>query len=127
MIIIVLLSIITIAYVYLTPANMASIQDIIDTVHPYSGVDPESYKKFVDYIHLFRLNITNIHEATKYLQDAIVQLNNIQFVLNSSSSGYDIHQIIDNVKYECDNILSQEASILGISYIPTHLNDKQPM
>ena len=91
---------------------------MIDKIHPYSGVDPEAYKRFVDNLYKFK-QIT----SKENLELAIHELYNIEYILNTSSSGYSITEDIKYITKECDYISLQDAINKGTSHYPTYLNN----
>ena len=91
-------------------------------VHVYSGLDPEAWKQFLLNIKTFEfyLGTTRIDESAQALYRA---LENIR-VLGTGSEWHDeTDALADELGYEGEFILNQNAISRGLYFFPKYLNE----
>jgi len=97
-------------------------------VHPYSGLDPESWSRFLISIKTFeRLVSTNdLDNAAKALYSASEYIRDIGLGIRRSDDGNlkeDLNKIASELGYEGEMIINQIAIQKGIYFFPRYLND----
>lgn len=97
-------------------------------VHPYSGLDPESWKLFLENLNMFERSVleSNLDEAATRLYATIENIRDISLAVRRADDGE--HQevldaIANELGYEGEFIINQEALAKGYLFFPKYLND----
>ena len=120
---IIILFIAIIIFVNLGAPSEIDINYMKNMIHPFSGVDPDNYKRFVDSLSNFRNHLNDITLAQHDRDEAVDALWEIQTILDTSSNGYTIHSEIDKIQKITDKLLLDKAILNRQSFIPTYLNN----
>ena len=96
-------------------------------VHPYSGLDPENWKRFLENLHEFeRLASTRLDDASTALYAATENVRDLGLGLRRADDA-DIQEklsgIASQLGYEGEVILSQNAHSQGLYFFPRYLNE----
>ena len=97
-------------------------------VHPYSGLDPESWSRFlVNMKTLERLvSTSSIDEAASALYSATENIKDIGLALRRSDDANiqeELTKIAGELGYEGEFILNKNAIAKGIYFFPRYLNE----
>jgi hypothetical protein len=96
-------------------------------VHPYSGLDPTSWKAFLDNLHEFeRLASTRVDDAATALYNATENIRDLGLGLRRADDA-DIQEklglLASQLGYEGELILNQNAVSQGLYFFPRYLNE----
>jgi hypothetical protein len=96
-------------------------------VHPYSGLDPVSWERFLENLHEFeRLASTRLDDAAGALYAALENIRDLGLGLRRADDT-DIQekltQITRQLGYEGEYILNQNAVHQGLYFFPKYLNE----
>jgi hypothetical protein len=89
--------------------------------HPYSGLDPQEWKGFLDELRAFDADSSRASS----LYGAIEHLRNLG--LMNTNYTEKINEISDRLGYEGETIANQLAISKGIQFRPKYLNDTIPL
>lgn len=97
-------------------------------VHPYSGLDPESWTRFQSNIHEFERSVSTpeLDKAALALYAAVENVRDLGLGLRHADDEHyreDINKIADELGYEGEFIINQNALSQGIYFFPRYLND----
>lgn len=97
-------------------------------VHPYSGLDPGAWKSFLLNIKTFEyyLGTREIDVAAKALYGAIENIRNLGLgIRRSDDTEYQeaLDKIGNDLGYEGEYMLNQNAISLGVYFFPKYLNE----
>lgn len=95
-------------------------------VHPYSGLDPVSWHRFLDNLHVFEQSAsTRIDTAAAALYAAIENIRDISLANRRSDDGYqdELNLIATNLGLEGEHILNQNSISQGLYFYPKYLNN----
>ena len=97
-------------------------------VHPYSGLDPESWNRFLTRLDNFEseLKAQNLDEAANNLYRAIENVRDMGLGLQHSDDVHlqeEINRIADELGYDGENIINQVALTNGLLFFPKYLNE----
>lgn len=99
-----------------------------ERVHPYSGLDPENWRLFLENLNLFEQSVSasRLEESTNDLYRTIENIRDIGLSVRRADDGE--HQeklgaIADELGYEGEFIINQEALANGYIFFPKYLND----
>jgi len=97
-------------------------------VHPYSGLDPESWKRFQTNIHEFErlVSTSDLDVAAQTLYEAIENVRDLGLGLRHADDEQHreaINKIADELGYEGEFIINQNALAKGVYFFPKYLND----
>ena len=94
-------------------------------VHPYSGLDPVSWKRFLENLRAFE-RLGSLDDAAEALYAATENIKDIGLGLRRADD-VDIQEklagIAGNLGYEGELILNQKANSTGIRFFPRYLNE----
>ena len=96
-------------------------------VHPYSGLDPTNWTRFLENLHEFeRLASTRLDEAANALYAATENIRDLGLGLRRADDS-DIQEklavIASQLGYEGEVILNQNALSNGLYFFPRYLNE----
>ena len=96
-------------------------------VHPYSGLDPTSWNRFLENLHSFeQLASTQIDESAEALYAATENIKDMGLGLRRADDG-DIQEKLARISaklgYEGEVILNQKALASGVRFFPRYLNE----
>jgi hypothetical protein len=96
-------------------------------VHPYSGLDPENWNRFLKNLHEFeRLASTRLDDASTALYAATENIRDLGLGLRRADDA-DIQEklttIASQLGYEGELILNQNANSQGLYFFPRYLNE----
>jgi hypothetical protein len=96
-------------------------------VHPYSGLDPVSWQRFLDSLHVFEQSASGqIDVATSALYTAIESIRDLALGNRRSDDGQyqdELNLIATNLGLEGELILNQNAISQGLHFFPRYLNN----
>lgn len=97
-------------------------------VHPYSGLDPESWKRFQNNIHEFEqlVSTSDLERAARALYGAIEDVRDLGLGLRRADDEEHseiLNKIADELGYEGEFIINQNALTRGIHFFPKYLNE----
>ena len=96
-------------------------------VHPYSGLDPVSWQRFLDSLHVFEQSAsTQIDLATAALYTAVESIRDLALGNRRSDDGQyqdELNLIATNLGLEGEFILNQNAISQGLYFFPRYLNN----
>ena len=96
-------------------------------VHPYSGLDPTNWERFLENLHTFvQLASTRVDDAAEALYAATENVKDLGLGLRRSDDS-DIQEKLGEIAfqlgYEGELILNQNAVSQGIYFFPRYLNE----
>ena len=96
-------------------------------VHPYSGLDPTNWKRFLENLHEFeQLASTRLDESANALYAATENIRDLGLGLRRADDS-DIQEklavIASQLGYEGEVILNQNALSKGLYFFPRYLNE----
>jgi hypothetical protein len=96
-----------------------------EQVHVYSGLDPESWQRFLTNIHEFeRLASTDqVEEASKGLYAAVENVRDLSLSSNDPEHHEKLGDIANQLGYEGEYIINQNCISKGLYFFPKYLND----
>ena len=96
-------------------------------VHPYSGLDPVSWQRFLDNLHEFeRLASTQLDSAASALYVAIESIRDMALGNRRADDGQyqdELNLIATNLGLEGEFILNENAISQGLYFFPRYLNN----
>ena len=97
-------------------------------VHPFSGLDPESWERFQTNVHTFErlVSTSELEEAAGALYGAVENVRDIGLGLRRADDAQhaeEINRIADELGYEGEFIINQNALSRGIYFFPKYLNE----
>jgi len=97
-------------------------------VHPFSGLDPESWERFQTNIHTFErlVSTSDLEGASEGLYAAVENVRDIGLGLRRADDqqhAEDLNRIADELGYEGEFIINQNALSRGIYFFPKYLNE----
>ena len=96
-------------------------------VHPYSGLDPVSWQRFLDNLHEFeRLASTQLDSASSALYVAIESIRDMALGNRRADDGQyqdELNLIATNLGLEGEFILNENAISQGLYFFPRYLNN----
>lgn len=95
----------------------------IRKAHKYSGIDPDSFNKFLENIKLSIEKIDDPYVSSEHLYRGLDHLEDLALYNN-----YDIHneirEIITEIAYEIEQRILERSIVLNKPFNPRYLNDK---
>jgi len=97
-------------------------------VHPYSGLDPESWSRFLTSIKTFEqlVSTDELDTAARALYSACEYARDIGLGIRRSDDGNikdELNKIANDLGLEGEMIINQNAIQKGIYFFPRYLND----
>ena len=96
-------------------------------VHPYSGLDPTSWQRFLDNLNLFvQLASTRVDDASEALYAATENIKDLGLGLrraDDSEIQEKLAEMAFQLGYEGEVILNQNATEQGLYFFPRYLNE----
>lgn len=97
-------------------------------IHPYSGLDPESWVRFQTNIHTFEklVSTSNLDGAAGALYAAMENIRDIGLGLRRADDAQhadDLNSVADELGYEGEFIINENALTQGVYFFPKYLND----
>jgi hypothetical protein len=97
-------------------------------IHPYSGLDPVSWERFQTNIHTFErlVSTPQVEEAAGALYEAIESARDLGLGLRRADDEHhreDINKIANELGYEGEFLLNQNAISRGVYFFPKYLNE----
>ena len=96
-------------------------------VHPYSGLDPESWKRFLNNMNLFRTKLdTDLDLSAKALYTAVENVRDMGLgVRHADDTDYQdrLNGIAGDLAYEGETVLLKSATDKGLYFFPKFLNE----
>lgn len=97
-------------------------------VHPYSGLDPESWDRFQNNIHTFErlVSTSDLDGAANALYGALENIRDIGLGLRRADDAQhaeELNRIADELGYEGEFIINQNALSRGVYFFPKYLNE----
>ena len=97
-------------------------------VHPYSGLDPESWSRFLINITTFErlVSTSDLDTATAALYSATENIRDIGLGLRRADDENireDLNRIASELGYEGEFIINQNAISRGVYFFPRYLNE----
>jgi hypothetical protein len=96
-------------------------------VHPYSGLDPTSWQRFLDNLRTFEQLVSKrVDDASEALYDATENIKDLGLGLRRADDA-DIQEKLAEIAfqlgYEGELILNQNATSQGVYFFPRYLNE----
>jgi len=99
----------------------------VKMVHPYSGLDPVNWQRFLDNLHMFeRLASSRLDDASESLYAATENIRDLGLGLRRADDGEireSLADIAEKLGYEGELILNQNAISQGVYFFPRYLNE----
>jgi hypothetical protein len=96
-------------------------------VHPYSGLDPESWKRFLANIKRFETDInTDIEKAADYLYASLENIRDLSLGIRRADDAQHQEKLDDiagRLAYEGEFMINQIAISKGLQFFPKYLNE----
>lgn len=96
-------------------------------VHPYSGLDPESWKKFLTNLHSFeKLASSDLDVAANALYAACENIRDLGLSVRRADDAHyqeDLDKIANELGYEGEFIINSIAIEQGLHFFPRYLNE----
>jgi hypothetical protein len=94
-------------------------------VHPYSGLDPVSWQRFLDNLHAFeQLASTQLDLSAEALYTAVESIRDLSLGTRRADDSHDdLNLIGTNLALEGEFILNQNAISKGLYFFPKYLNN----
>lgn len=96
-------------------------------VHPYSGLDPVSWQRFLDNLHVFEQSAsTRLDTATEALYTAVESIRDLALGNRRADDGQyqdELNLIATNLGLEGEFILNQNSISQGLYFNPRYLNN----
>ena len=96
-------------------------------VHPYSGLDPVNWQRFLVNLHAFeQLASTRLDDATESLYAATENIRDLGLGLRRADDAdiqEELTDIAGKLGYEGELILNQNALSKGLYFFPRYLNE----
>lgn len=97
--------------------------NIIQKAYKYSGIDPDSFNKFLEHLKLSTEKIDDPQISAKHLYDGLDYLEDIALYNN-----YDVHdeirEIITELAFEVETRILEKSLELNKPFNPRYLNDR---
>lgn len=118
----VIVIVILILLTFLVPSQKgySEIENLQRYFHEYSGVNPELYLSFYNNLELMKNNIEDVHLASKYLYQAIDNIEDLFFYIPE----YENPELVNELALKGEDIIFREALRTGESFRPRYLNNK---
>jgi hypothetical protein len=98
-----------------------------EMVHPYSGLDPESWKRFLTNIQLFEQSASNqLDQAAEALYAATENIRDLGLGMRRADDAdiqEKLNEIAGRLGYEGETILNKSAIEKGFYFFPRYLNE----
>ena len=96
-------------------------------VHPYSGLDPVNWNRFLENLHMFEQSASSqVDEAAPALYEAIEAIRDLGLSLRRADDA-NIQETLAGIAFqlaiEGETILNQNAISQGTYFFPKYLND----
>jgi hypothetical protein len=96
-------------------------------VHPYSGLDPESWKRFLVNLHSFeKLASSDLDDAATALYSACENIRDLALGIRRADDAHhqeDLDAIANELGYEGEFIINKNAIDQGLHFFPKYLNE----
>ena len=96
-------------------------------VHPYSGLDPESWKRFLANIKRFETEInTDIEKAADHLYASLENIRDLALGIRRADDAQHqekLNDIAGRLGYEGEFMINQIAISKGLQFFPKYLNE----
>ena len=96
-------------------------------VHPYSGLDPVSWQRFLNNMSLFKNKLdTDIDLSAKALYTAVENIRDIGLgIRHADDTVYQdsLNDIAGQLAYEGEHVINQIALSKGLYFFPKYLNE----
>lgn len=114
-------------WIFFPTGQGAKFKEYEKRVHPYSGLDPESWKRFQENIHTFEgLISSDIEGSAQALYAALENIRDLGLGLRRADDEHHrdkLNKIADELGYEGEFIINQNALSKGIYFFPKYLNE----
>jgi hypothetical protein len=98
-----------------------------EMVHPYSGLDPESWKRFLTNIQLFEQSASNqLDQAAEALYAATENIRDLGLGMRRADDAdiqEKLNEIAGRLGYEGETILNKTSIEKGFYFFPRYLNE----
>jgi len=91
-------------------------------VHPYSGLDPVSWSRFLKNINGFE-NFTDLEKSVKFLYNAIENIRDIGLASTDENVQEKLNKIANDLGIEGELKINQVSIKNGIRFFPRYLNE----
>lgn len=96
-------------------------------VHPYSGLDPKSWERFLSNMDIFERNAETVPDlAAPALYAALENIRDLGLGLRRADDGQyqdDLDDIAGRLAYEGEFIINETALKKGVYFFPKYLNE----
>ena len=96
-------------------------------VHPYSGLDPESWKRFLSNIRAFESGLSgDLDKAATNLYHSIENIRDLSMGIRTSTDGSiqeTLQRIGNDLGFEGEFAINQIAIKKGLRFFPKYLNE----
>jgi hypothetical protein len=115
-------------WIFFPMGPVARFKKYKEKVHKYSGLDPKSWERFLTNIHEFeRLASTDqLDESAAALYAAVENIRDIAMGIRRADDAEhqeDLNTIANELGYEGEFIINQNAISRGIHFFPKYLNE----
>ena len=97
-------------------------------VHPYSGLDPESWKRFLENMKSFRtfLSASDLEKSANFLYASLENIRDLSLGIRRADDAQ--HQealgaLANELGYEGEFVINQIATSKGLQFFPKYLNE----
>lgn len=97
-------------------------------VHPYSGLDPESWSRFLNNIRTFQqlVSTPKLDSAANALYAAMENIRDLGLSIRRADDAHhqeDLDKIAMDLGYDGEFIINQNAIANGLQFFPKYLNE----
>jgi hypothetical protein len=112
------------------PQPLESFQGHIQEVHPYSGLAPEQFRKFVNNLTLCQqLVYTKPKEANAALGEALEAIRELSLYTQRADQdelAVELNAIANRVALTGEELIQRTSARMGIRFFPKYLNETIP-
>jgi len=96
-------------------------------IHPYSGLDPESWKRFLNNLRAFEKALNgDLDKAATFLYHSIENIRDLSMGIRTSSDGTiqeSLQRIGNDLGFDGEFAINQNAIKKGLRFFPKYLNE----
>jgi len=104
-------------------------RDFEKKVHPYSGLDPESWKRFLSNMSTFKtlLRVPDVEGSAKALYGSLENIRDMAMGIRRADDSEiqdTLNGIANDLGYEGEFVINYIASQKGLQFFPKYLNER---
>jgi hypothetical protein len=115
-------------WIFFPMGPSARFKKYADQVHPYSGLDPDNWRLFLENLNQFEqsVSVSNLDAAADSLYRTIENIRDFGLAIRRADDGHHqeaLNSIANQLGYEGEFMINQEANDNGYLFFPKYLND----